>query len=119
MLPVRDVKASTAFIVDVLGFDCVFAVEGHAYLRRDGATLRLISAPPDADLEDTAWQSAVYIDVEGVDDLYVSLEPQLVSLPPEHLRAPFDRPYGQREFHVIHDVLLFQFGQPTTSGGPQ
>lgn len=116
LVPVRNVRKSAAFFVDVLGFTAEFVVDDYAYLRRETVGIRLLQ-PSDFDAPDASWEVSIYIDVEGVDALYESLRPQLEVLPPGRVRAPFDQPYGQREFHVKDlDWLLIFFGEPVQRG---
>jgi len=40
------------------------------------------------------------------------MQQQLINLPPERERAPFDTNYGQREFHAIDpNVFLISYGE--------
>lgn len=112
LVPVGDIEAASRFLQDCFGFEERFRVEGHAYLASGSGAVRLINAPPDADLNDPAWQIAIYMDVADVDALYAAHQSALEALPEGHLRAPFDRDYGQREFHAIHGPLLVFAGQP-------
>jgi hypothetical protein len=64
-------------------------------------------------VDDERRQNSCHIDVEGVDALYAELKPKLDTLPSGRVRAPFDRDYGQREFHVIDEgAMLIFFGEP-------
>jgi len=100
-VPVTDMSASVAFFETVLGFDAVLHRPEYAYLVRDTVALRLINS-----------QFHCYIDVQGIDELYASMEPQLSTLPSGRVRAPFNTEYGQREFHVIDlDAFLISFGE--------
>ncbi|MFG5381234.1 VOC family protein [Yoonia sp. R2-816] len=110
LAPVTDVPAATAFFQDVLGFELVAAFDGFAYLRRDGATIRLIMAR--GDMNDAARQQGYYIDVEDVDALHETLLPALSKLPETHHQPPADTSYGQREFVVVYEALMLVFGQP-------
>ena len=81
-------------------------------MRRDAAAIRLIEVDASVDLHHPERQGSFYIDVEGVDALYTSLKPALETLPEGRVRAPFDQPYGQREFHVSdEDCTLVFFGE--------
>lgn len=118
-VPVKDMDSAITFFCETLGFDLGFRgyEPDYAFLKRDRAALRLLNGPPGADLDDEARQIAVYIDVDDVDALYTELKPKLDLLPPARVNAPdgapFDRFYGQREFHVSDDgPLLIMFGSP-------
>ncbi|MTI03536.1 hypothetical protein, partial [Roseibium sp. RKSG952] len=57
-------------------------------------------------------EHSFYIDVEGIDELYEELRSGLDDLPEGRVRAPFDQPYLQREFHVLdEDGTLIFFGE--------
>ncbi|SNS68082.1 VOC family protein [Antarctobacter heliothermus] len=111
-LPVADSDAARAFLRDCLGFDVAHRDDRSAYCHLDTATLRLINAPPDADMDDPARQLVLYIDVDNVEAFHTAHQTALEALPHDHFRAPFDQPYGQREMHVIHGPFLFILGQP-------
>ncbi|MBM2577308.1 VOC family protein [Jannaschia sp. Os4] len=105
-----DLDAGVAFL-EGLGFACTFrqADPGYAFLRRDGHGVRLLEA--DADLDDPARRQMVYVDVDDVDGAWADLRSFVEALPEGTWRAPFDRDYGQREFHVSHGPTLWMFGQ--------
>ncbi|MEO0622692.1 MAG: VOC family protein [Pseudomonadota bacterium] len=110
MIAVADVAASAAFFIDRLGFTGhVLAAPDYAYLARDGAAIRLVAAPPDADLDALPKLASVYFDVVDVDALWAELAPGLAD---QRTEAPHDQPYGMREFDVYHGPLLLSFGQP-------
>ena len=111
LVPVSDMAEAVTFFCQTLGFGPGLISDGHAYLRRDDVAVRLVPAPPGADMDDPRRQQACYIDVEGLDTLYAALKPALDRLPAGRVRAPFDTDYGQREFHVIHGALLIFFGE--------
>jgi len=119
IIPVTDIDAAVSFFTGTLGFEAGLHVSDYAYVRRDAVALRLVKAPPDADMRhDEARQMSCYIDVDDVDALFASMASGLNTLPKAHVRAPFDQPYGQREFHVIYEALLIFFGAPILTGEP-
>lgn len=116
IVPVRDIAATMDFYADTLGFerrfiapDASFAIAVHGE-----AALHFV-ATDDADaLRATANNISVYLWVRSLDALYARLAPALSALPPERVRAPFDQPYGMREFHVKDpDGCLLLFGEDT------
>ena len=112
MVPVADLERAIAFFQTSLDFTVTVQMDGYAYLNRDSVAIRLIQAAPGTDTHDPKRQQACYIDVEGLDNLYAELKPNLDKLPPGRVRAPFNQSYGQREFHVIdEDSLLIFFGE--------
>ncbi len=92
-----------------LGFACTFQADNYAFLRRDGAAIRLLELPPECDLK--ARQHSFYIDVEDIDGLFGEVGPGLEGRFDCQVRAPFDQDYGQREFHVSYDHTLIFFGE--------
>ena len=104
-----DLGAGIAFL-EGLGFTCTFrgTHPGYAFLRCDGGAIRLLET--DADLDDERRQQMVYVDVDDADALWDARKAFVQTLPETHRRAPFDQPYGQREFHVIHGPTLYLFG---------
>lgn len=116
MLPVVDIDAACAFMRDCLGFETTFRVQGHAYCESGQGAVRFINAPPDADMDDPARQVVIYLDCDDVDALWAAHAKAISALPNSHRRAPFDREYGQREFHLIHGPFLFMAGQPIVQG---
>lgn len=112
MVPVTDISGAVAFFVGTLGFQTRAHRDDYAYVTRDGAAVRLLAAHPTMDMSEEARQLSCYVDVTGIDALYAELKPTLDQLPAGRVRAPFDQPYGQREFHVIYEALLIFFGEP-------
>ncbi|WP_224815933.1 VOC family protein [Hasllibacter sp. MH4015] len=116
LLPVRDINAACAFMRDCLGFETTYRSDGYAYCESGQGAVRFINAPPDADMHDPARQIVIYLDCDDVDTLWATHQAEIVKLPDGHYRAPFDRPYNQREFHVIHGPFLFMAGQAIEDG---
>ncbi|WP_170455588.1 bleomycin resistance protein [Ruegeria arenilitoris] len=101
-----------AFYCDRLGFACGFTQDNYAFLRLGPVAIRLLECPPRADGLPLGHEQSFYIDVEDIDNLYESLRPKLEDLPEGRVRAPFDQPYQQREFHVLdEDGTLVFFGE--------
>ena len=115
IVPVRDVHRTMDFYADTLGFerrlvtdDGVFAIAVHG----EAAIHFLKTEDPNA-LNASANHISIYIWVNGIDQLYVDLSSKLDQLEQDRVRAPFDQPYGMREFHVRDpDGCLLMFGQP-------
>jgi len=100
------------FYCDRLEFSCDFRQDNYAFLRNGPVAIRLLECPPREDGLQLGDDQSFYIDVQGIDDLYARLEPKLRDLPEGRLRAPFDQPYLQREFHVLdEDGTLVFYGQ--------
>ncbi len=119
MLPVVDIDAACAFMRDCLGFETAFRSESHAYCESGNGAVRFINAPPDADMDDPARQIVIYLDCDDIGAIWHSHQAAIAKLPDSHRRAPFDRLYGQREFHLIHGPFLFMAGQPIKDGAAE
>lgn len=120
IVPVRDVRATAAFYADTLGFETVEVYDdpGFGIVRRDSAVIHLLGTDDAGALEATATNIAIYIWVNGLDRLWSALAPALESLPEGRVRAPFDQPYGVREFHVKDpDGCLLFFAERRTETG--
>jgi len=96
VLAVRDLKASTRYYTDVLGFsrDPIDA-EGWSFLTRDNFRVMLGECPnerPASELGDHSY--VAYWNVDGVDQFYreVAARGALVT------SEPADKPWGLREF---------------------
>ncbi|MEP2716330.1 VOC family protein [Pseudophaeobacter sp.] len=108
-----DLQRQIDFYCRVLGFACGFQADNYAYLNRGPVALRLLESPPNPDGRPLGGETSFYIDTDDVDALFTELSPELSLLPTGRLRAPFDQPYGQREFHVAdEDGTLALFGMP-------
>ncbi len=107
-----DLERQVAFYCDALGFTLGFQADNYAFLRCQDVAVRLLECPPRADGKPLGHEHSFYIDVDDVDALYAALKPALDKLPDGRVRAPFDQPYQQREFHVLdEDGALVFFGQ--------
>ena len=96
VLAVRDLKASTRYYIDVLGFtrDPIDA-EGWSFLTRDTFRVMLGECPDEVPASELHNHSYVaYWNVDGVDELYAEITARgaLVSSTPQ------DQPWGLREF---------------------
>ena len=111
-LAVRNLKESTQFYIDVLGFRRDFGdgSDGWSFLSRDHFKVRLGECPdekPASELGDHAY--FVYLTVEGLDELYQ----ELCARGAEVLSEPEDQPWGQREFSIrTPDGHRIRFGEP-------
>jgi catechol 2,3-dioxygenase-like lactoylglutathione lyase family enzyme len=111
-VPCTTLAKQIAFYRDVLGFSVGFAADNYAYVSRDSVAVRLVEVSAHVDLQHAERENSFYIDVHGIDALYEAMKPALAQLPQGRVRAPFDQPYGQREFHVAdEDCTLIFFGE--------
>ena len=113
-VPCRNLARQIAFYCDVLGFEVGFSAQNYAFLRREAVAVRLIEVDAGEDI--FGKETSFYIDVTGIDALFANLRGALGDLPDGRVRAPFDQPYGQREFHVLdEDGNLVLFGEVVAS----
>ena len=112
IIPVNDLGRALNFYTKRLGFTVQASDEGYAYIVRDEIALRLLTASDDH----PKGEQACYICVENIDGLFDQMKVALEGLPEGRLKAPFNQPYGQREFHVIdEDSVLIFFGEPASN----
>lgn len=113
-VPCTSLQKQIAFYRDCLGFTVGFEAHNYAFLRRDTVAVRLVEVSGHVDLSHPKRENSFYIDVQDIDAVYASLRSALEGLPEVRVRAPFDQPYGQREFHVAdEDCTLIFFGEAT------
>ena len=125
-LSVLDLPATLVFFRDILGFQIIVNAPGYAYIERETVAIRLmqneLAAPPATHEQQRAANPtaplrdyrrfAAYIDVRNVDALFAELKPKLDTLPKDHVHAPVNQPYGQREFMVLAPGnFILAFGQ--------
>ena len=80
------------------------------HLSRGVLSVRLVLKSDDMDLNDPRRQQSIYVDLDDVDAFYAEHGSALEADGQDY--APFDRPYGMREMHVIYESLLIFFGSP-------
>lgn len=99
VLAVRNLRKSTDFYINVLGFQRDFGDEsdGWSFLSRDGYRVMLGECADEVPAGDTGNHSwFVYLTVEGLDEFYEELGPHGV----DFLSKPADKPWGMREFGI-------------------
>lgn len=110
IIPVADLTDAGAWFTRCLGFKAQNVGDTMVHLSRDKINIRLIRKADDMDMSDPRRQQSIYIDVEDVDALYAAHKDALEENGDDC--APFDRPYGMREMHIIYESLLMFFGSP-------
>lgn len=114
IVPVKDIETTVDFYADVLGFerrmisdDKTFAIVVHGE-----AAIHFTKTTDAKALQATANNISIYLWVRKIDKLYERLKSKLDLLPKARVRAPFNQPYGMREFHVKDpDGCLLLFGE--------
>jgi catechol 2,3-dioxygenase-like lactoylglutathione lyase family enzyme len=116
VLAVRDLKASTQFYMDVLGFRRDFGdgSDGWSFLSRDSFKVRLGECPdqkPASELGDHSY--FVYLMVEGLDQLHQELSARGAPV----ISEPENQPWGVREFSIrTPDGHRIRFGERIPAG---
>ena len=97
VLAVRNLKESTQFYIDVLGFRRDFGdgSDGWSFLSRDNFKVRLGECPDEKPASDLGNHSyVVYWNVDSVDQFYQEVAARGALVTSE----PADKPWGLREF---------------------
>jgi len=116
VLAVRDLKESTRFYIDVLGFRRDFGdgSDGWSFLSRDNFKVRLGECPDEKPASELGNHSYfLYLTIEGLDELHQ----ELAALSAPVLSAPEDQPWGMREFSIrTPDGHRIRFGERIPAG---
>lgn len=112
VLAVRDLRASTRFFIDVLGFSRDFGdgSDGWSFLSRDAFKVMLGECPYERSASEIGDHSYIaYLLVEDVDGLYEDLRERGAEI----ISAPSSEPWGLREFGIrTPDGHRLRFGEP-------
>jgi len=94
MMPSYNVKETTAFFVDLLGFAIHMGGDEQQYtiIYKDDLTIHILNAGTDI------GEMEFYLEVDDVDGLWDTIKDKLNGI---KVRQPFDREYGMREMHII------------------
>jgi uncharacterized glyoxalase superfamily protein PhnB len=115
VLAVRNLKESTQFYIDVLGFrrDPIHA-DGWSFLSRDNFKVMLGECPDEKPASELGNHSYfVYLIVEGLDQLYQEISARGARAS----SAPENKPWGLREFGIrTPDGHRITFGEPISAG---
>jgi uncharacterized glyoxalase superfamily protein PhnB len=112
VLAVRNLKKSTQFYLDVLGFRRDFGdgSDGWSFLSRDNFKVMLGECPderPAGELGDHSY--VAYLVVEGLDQLHQEISARGA----EVISKPENQPWGLREFGIrTPDGHRIRFGEP-------
>ncbi len=96
MLAVRDLRVSSRFYIDVLGFvrDFGDGSDGWSFLSRDGLRVMLGECPDATTPGDHFWYA--YVTTESVDRLHE----EVAGRGADTLSPPTTKPWGLREFSL-------------------
>jgi catechol 2,3-dioxygenase-like lactoylglutathione lyase family enzyme len=104
MVPSYNIPETVRFFTELFGFEIARAEENYVILHKDRYLIHFLNAGSDI------GEMEFYLQVDNVDDLWEAIKDRLKDI---KIRAPFDREYGMREFHVIvpHTKALLFVGQ--------
>jgi uncharacterized glyoxalase superfamily protein PhnB len=109
VLAVHDLKRSTDYYRDVLGFQLDFEAPGWSFMSRESFRVMMgecVDAIAPGDLGDHSYYA--YINVRGIDALYEEVKAKGA----DTMSVPTDKPWGLREFGVrTIDGHRIMFGQ--------
>lgn len=104
IIPSYDLKKTGEFFKEILEFSPHMETDNYSIYFKDKQTVHLLRAG------ETIGQMEFYLEVDNLDSLWESIKDRLEGM---HFRAPFDREYGMREFHleIPHTKTLLFVGQ--------
>ncbi|MGZ3750847.1 MAG: hypothetical protein ACXVB0_03580 [Mucilaginibacter sp.] len=92
MVPSYNIRETAAFFTGMLGFETLMDTDGYGIVYKDNLTIHILNAGADI------GEMEFYLEVDDINALWDSVKDKVTQL---KVRAPFDREYGMREFHVI------------------
>ena len=104
MIPSFSIRETIDFFKDLFGFKIALASENYFVIYKHDLTIHLLRAGEDI------GEMEFYLEVDNIDTLWETIKDKLDGI---KVRAPFDREYGMREFHIIvpHTKTLMFVGQ--------
>lgn len=104
MIPSYNIRETAAFFENLFGFQNGMDSDDYQILYRETFSIHILKAGTDI------GQMEFYLEVDAVDPLWDSIKDKLTGI---KTRAPFDREYGMREFHIEipHTNTLLFVGQ--------
>lgn len=91
MIPSYNIKETSLFFQDILGFSPVMDTEAYAIYQKDNLTIHILPAGQDI------GQMEFYLEVNDINALWASMKDKLSGL---KVKEPFNRDYGMREIHI-------------------
>jgi hypothetical protein len=104
MVPSYNIKETLNFFVELFSFTIARHEDNYAIVYKDGHLIHMLNAGPDI------GEMEFYFEVDDIDSLWETIKDKLEGI---KVKAPFDREYGMREFHIIvpHTKTLMFVGQ--------
>jgi catechol 2,3-dioxygenase-like lactoylglutathione lyase family enzyme len=104
MVPSYNVKETVRFFTELFGFEIARDEGNYVIIHKDNHLIHFLNAGKDI------GEMEFYLEVDDIDLLWENVKDKLGEI---KNRAPFDREYGMREFHIIlpHTKTLMFVGQ--------
>lgn len=108
MIPSYKIRETVDFFKDIFGFSAMMEADNYAVLQKDNLTIHILNAGTEI------GEMEFYLHVDDVDGLWDTIRDKVSHT---KTRAPFDREYGMREFHIIvpHTKTLLFVGHELKS----
>jgi hypothetical protein len=91
MIPSYNIKETSSFFENILGFTPVMDTEAYAIYQKNNLTIHILPAGQDI------GQMEFYMEVDDINKLWASIKDKLTGL---KVRSPFNQEYGMREIHI-------------------
>lgn len=92
MIPSDNIQQTARFFQDLFHFSEVRIESNYIILSKNNLSIHILKAGKDI------GEMEFYLEVEGLDELWQEIKNKLTGM---KIKAPFDREYGMREFHII------------------
>ena len=90
MVPSYNIEATKHFFLDLFGFSIVMDGD-YTIVKKDAFLIHILRAG------ENIGEMEFYLEVDDIDNLWLSIQNRITD---NKRRAPFDREYGMREFHI-------------------
>jgi hypothetical protein len=91
MVPSYNIEATKNFFTDLFGFSIVMDGD-YTIVKKDSFLIHILRAG------ENIGEMEFYLEVNDIDKLWLSIQNRITDY---KRKAPFDREYGMREFHII------------------
>ena len=104
MIPSYNINETARFFRELFHFSVVREETNYIILSKNNLNIHILNAGKDI------GEMEFYLEVVGLDDLWQEIKDKLSGV---KIKAPFNREYGMREFHIIvpHTKTLLFVGQ--------
>lgn len=91
MVPSYNIEVTKHFFIDLFGFSIVMDGD-YTIVKKDSFLVHILRAG------ENIGEMEFYLEVDDIDNLWLSIQNRITDY---KNKAPFDREYGMREFHII------------------